>query len=122
MRVAGIADATDRDRDGNVAELVPAFDPNGLPIYSVNLGGVSNLNNARLPVFAREDLRMTWRPRGAQGRWEMYLEVINLLNRKNAGSLDPRLQYEPASDRPKIVETPDQGIPRLPSLGVRFRF
>ena len=76
----------------------------------------------RLPVFAREDARMTWRPRGARGRWEIYLEVINLLNRKNAGALDPRLEYDSTSDRPKIVETPDQGIPRLPSVGVRFRF
>lgn len=122
VRVAGVADTTDRDQDGNVTELVPAVDRNGLLVYSVNLGGLSNLNNARLPVFAREDLRMTWRPRGAQGRWELYFEVINLLNRKNAGTLDPRLQYDPTSDKPRVVDTPDQGIPRLPSLGVRFRF
>ena len=122
VRIASIPDTADRDRDGNVTELIPAFDPNGLPVYSVNFGGVSNLNNARLPVFAREDLRMTWRPRGAQGRWEGYLEVINLTNRKNAGALEPRLQYDPTSDKPKIVETPDRGIPRLPTLGLRFRF
>ena len=122
LRVASTADTGDRDRDGNVTELVPALDTSGALIYTVNFGGVSNLNNARLPVFAREDARMTWRPRGARGRWEIYLEVINLLNRKNAGALDPRLEYDSTSDRPKIVETPDQGIPRLPSVGVRFRF
>lgn len=122
LRVAAEADSNDRDRDGNVSELVPAYDANGLPIYAVNFGGISNLNGARLPLFARVDLRATWRPRGAQGRWELYFEVINLLNRKNAGTLDPQLEYDPTSDRPKIVEQADQGIPRFPTLGLRFRF
>ncbi len=120
--VAGAPDAADTDRDGNVEELIPARDPAGLLIYAVNFGGTGNLNNARLPVFARVDLRATWRPRGAQGRWELYLEVVNLLNRDNAGTLDAQLEYDPSSDRPQIVETPDQGIPRFPTLGVRFRF
>jgi len=120
--VASAKDAADVDHDGNVEELIPARDPSGLLIYAVNFGGTDNLNNARLPVFARVDLRATWRPRGAQGRWELYLEVVNLLNRKNAGTLDPQLEYDPTSDRPKIVEKPDQGIPRFPTVGVRFRF
>ena len=54
--------------------------------------------------------------------WELYAEVINLLDRQNAGAFDPELVYDPASDRPKIVEQRDQAIPRLPTLGVRFRF
>ena len=120
--VAGANDAADGDRDGNVEELVPARDPSGLLIYAVNFGGTGNLNNARLPMFARVDLRATWRPRGAEGRWELYFEVVNLLNRANAGTLDPQLDYDPTSDRPKIVEKPDQGIPRFPTVGVRFRF
>lgn len=122
LRVASTPDVADRDGDGNTTELVPAIDAAGRYIYAINLGGIDNINNARLPVFAREDVRMTWRPRGASGRWEFYAEVINLLNRKNAGTLDPRLQYDPTSDRPQIVEKRDQGIPRLPTLGVRFQF
>mgnify|MGYP000443893158 CR=1 FL=1 len=122
LRVAGEADATDRDRDGNRTELVPAVDAAGRLVYGVNYGGVSNLNNARLPVFARVDLRATWRPRGAQGRWEAYLEVVNLLNRKNAGALSAELAYDPASDRPQLIETRDQSIPRFPTVGLRFRF
>jgi hypothetical protein len=122
LRVAGEADAADRDRDGNTAELVPALDPAGRLVYTVNYGGVANLNNARLPVFARVDLRTTWRPRGSQGRWEFYLEVVNLLNRKNAGALSAELAYNPAGDRPTLVETRDQSIPRFPTVGVRVRF
>jgi len=122
VRVAAIEDEDDRDGDGVLDELVPAVDAAGLLVYEVNLGGVDNLSRARLPVFARVDLRATWRPRGATGRWEFYAEVINLLNRKNAGAFEARLEYDPASDRPRIVEERDQSIPRLPTVGVRFRF
>lgn len=122
VRIAAVEDQADRDSDGLRDELVPAVDAAGLPVYEINLGGVDNLYRSQLPWFARVDLRATWKPRGAAGRWEFYAEVINLLNRKNAGSLDPRLEYDPASQRPRIVEKRDQSIPRLPSLGVRFRF
>lgn len=122
VRVAAIEDQADRDRDGIVDELVPAVGAEGLLVYEVNLGGVDNLYRARLPVFARVDLRATWRPRGATGRWEFYAEVINLLNRRNAGSIESQLEYDPGSDRPRIVEERDQSIPRLPTVGVRFRF
>jgi hypothetical protein len=68
------------------------------------------------------DLRVTWRPRGAAGRWELYAEALNVLNRKNASALDPRLEHNPTSDRPRVVEEPIGSIPILPTIGVRFRF
>jgi hypothetical protein len=122
VRVASEADVLDRDGDGNQDELVPAVDAAGRAIYAVDFGGVGNLNTARLPAFARVDLRVTWRPHGMQGGWELFAEIINLLNRQNAGALEAVLEYDPASDRPKIVEQRDQGIPLLPTLGFRFRF
>ena len=103
-------------------EILPARDRRGLLEYTVDFGGIGNLNGARLPVFARVDGRLTWRPRGAAGRWELYAEVINVLDRQNAGAFDPELAYDPDGDRPTIVEKRDQAIPRLPTLGVRFRF
>jgi len=122
VRVSATADRRDRDRDGNRTELVPDIDASGRATYEINLGGASNLYRARLPVFARSDLRVTWRPRGTTSRWELYAEVLNLLNRKNAGALEPKLEYDPSSDRPRIVEERDQSIPRLPTIGIRFRF
>jgi hypothetical protein len=122
LRVAGADDADDRDRDGVTDELLPAVDTGGRPVYAVDFGGVSNLNTGRLPLFARVDVRATWRPRGLAGRWELYAEVINVLNRENAGAFDPQLDYDPTSDRPRIVEKRDQSIPRLPTIGLRFRF
>ncbi|MFM8536048.1 MAG: hypothetical protein ACKOEC_21125, partial [Acidimicrobiia bacterium] len=122
VRVSATADRRDRDRDGNRTELVPDIDASGRATYEINLGGAANLYRARLPVFARSDLRVTWRPRGTTSRWELYAEVLNLLNRKNAGALEPKLEYDPSSDRPRIVEERDQSIPRLPTIGIRFRF
>jgi len=122
VRVAAIEDTDDRDGDGVTDELLPDRDAIGRPVYEVDFGNTANLNQARLPVFARVDVRATWRPRGAAGRWELYAEIINLLNRENAGALEPRLEYDPTSDQPRIVEERDQSIPRLPTVGIRFRF
>ena len=71
VRVVGAEDLLDRDGDGNVTELRPKVDAAGNYYYGVDFGGVQNLNNARLPFFARLDTRATWRPRGARGRWEL---------------------------------------------------
>jgi outer membrane receptor protein involved in Fe transport len=119
LRVAATPDADDLDHDSNVTELVPARDADGRLIYAVDFGGVANLNRGRLPDFARVDLRLTWK---SAGRWEIYFEVINALNRKNASTLTPKLAYDPTSDRPKIVQVPDQGFPLLPTFGIRCRF
>jgi hypothetical protein len=121
-RVAATPDGTDLDGDGDREELVPDRDDQGRPFWEIDLGGVSNFGTARLPAFARVDLRATWRPRGAAGRWQLYLDVINVLNRENAGQLDPQLAYDPGADRPQVVYERAAGIPFLPSFGVRFRF
>jgi hypothetical protein len=122
VRVVGVEDSGDGDLDGNTAELVPRLDAAGLLVYAPDLGTVADLRNARLPVFARVDLRVTWRPGGTAGRWELYVEALNVLNRENASMLDPRLEYDPTSDRPRVVETPIGSIPLLPTVGVRFQF
>jgi len=122
VRVAAVDDTLDSDGDGVTDELLPGQDAAGRLVYAVDFGSAGNLNQARLPEFARVDVRATWRPRGAAGRWEFHAEIINPLNRKNAGAFEPRLAFDPASDRPRIVEERDQSIPRLPTIGVRSRF
>jgi hypothetical protein len=122
LRVAATEDASDVDGDGDRAELIPERDPAGLLVYTTDLGGVSNLNAARLPGFARLDLRFTFRPKGPSGRWSLYLDLLNATNRKNAGAIDPQLEHDPGADRPRIVQERTGSIPFLPSLGVHFRF
>jgi hypothetical protein len=101
---------------------VPYYDDQGLLVWSADFGDASNFNTARLPVFARLDLRVTFRPRWSNDRWQLYIEVINLLNRDNASDISTELAYDPSSDRPRLVETRSGRLPLLPSFGLRYRF
>jgi TonB dependent receptor/TonB-dependent Receptor Plug Domain len=121
-RVAADADAVDSDGDGNRNELVPARASTGALVFVQDFGDVDNLNRARLPVFARVDARLTVESRGAAPRWTIYLDVINLLNRKNAGFIKSYFVADPSSDRPRLIEERSFWIPFLPTVGVRFRF
>jgi outer membrane receptor for ferrienterochelin and colicin len=122
VRVSAVADAPDVDGDGNSGELVPERDPVGLPIWVPDFGDTTNLNSGRLPFYARADVRVTFRPQWQNGRWQLYAEVINVLNRDNASSLNAELLYDPNSDRPQVTTTRDGSVPLLPSFGVRYRF
>jgi hypothetical protein len=122
VRVASIADADDRDGDGNVDELIPLRDSQGMLVWATDYGDLSNLKSARLPLYARVDFRATFKPGWMNRRWQIYVEVMNLLNRENAGSLETELAYNPNSDRPSITTVRSGSLPLLPSLGVRFRF
>jgi hypothetical protein len=110
------------DESGNLVKYVPDVDANGLYIWTTTKGGVQNLNSAKLPIFARVDVRATFKPSWWSSRWQFYVEVINVLNRENAGSLDPVLSYNPGSDRPSISYNRRGSFPLLPSLGIRCRF
>lgn len=110
------------DSSGSLVGYVPRVDANGAPVWTTNLGGVENLNTGRLPVFARVDVRVTFKPRWNGSRWQFYVEAINALNRENAGALDPELEYDPSSDRPRLTYSRSASIPLLPSFGVRVRF
>jgi hypothetical protein len=122
LRVNGIEDRTDSDGDRSRDEIVPERDVTGLPVYVADRGGLDNLLSARLPVFARLDARVSFRPKGPDGQWLFFVDVINVLNRDNVGAYVETLEYDPASDRPRLVLEPAAGIPLLPSVGVRVRF
>ena len=114
LRVSAVED--DRGR------LVPGTDVDGNLIYTVDYGGVENLNSGRLPYYARVDLRATYRRGGATGRWSLYMEVLNLLGRDNPVELEPRLEHDPDSSMPRLSESAAQGFPRIPTFGFRLRF
>jgi hypothetical protein len=102
--------------------LVPERDAEGNLVYAADMGPVENLNTGRLPAYARVDLRATFRPGGFTGRWSIYAEVINLLNRDNAVRYETQLYHDPTSEFPGLLVEPNEGFPILPSAGVRFRF
>ena len=114
LRVSAVGD--DRGR------LVPATDLAGNLIYAVDYGGVENLNGARLPHYGRIDIRASYQRGGPAGRWSLYIEIINLLDRDNAVVLEARLDHDPESTMPRLSENPARGFPRIPTFGLRFRF
>jgi outer membrane receptor for ferrienterochelin and colicin len=122
VRVVPVEDALDADKDGNVTELVPKRDAQGLPVYTADYGSVENLLLARFPAFVRLDMRFNWKPRGAKGRWLFYLEFINATNRENVSRYEASLRPLTTGSRPIIQETPSGGLPFLPTFGIRFRF
>jgi hypothetical protein len=107
--------------EGAPGSLIPARDEAGNLGWTIDRGGVENLNNARLPVYARLDLRLTYTsPRASH--WQLYFEAINALNRDNAGVLRASLQYNPDGPQPTIRLEREQGLPLLPTFGLRFKF
>jgi hypothetical protein len=108
--------------EAGVTRIVPLYDDQGLLVWTADYGDSSNFNTARLPLFARVDLRVTFRPRWSNDRWQIYVDVINLLNRDNASDISVELAYDPGSDRPALTEVPSGRLPLLPSFGVRYRF
>lgn len=119
LRVASIL--AGRAGAGAQGSVVPAHDLAGRLIWTMDYGEVSNLNAGRLPVFARLDVRFTIHSASRSGRWQVYVEILNALNRRNAGDLTPVLDYDPLGDRPHLRYTSENGLPRLPSIGVRVR-
>jgi hypothetical protein len=78
----------------------------------------SDRNTARLPVYARLDVRgnrtFTW----SHHRVTLFAEVINVLNRENVRFVPP-----PVNTRLNIVGTPFETMfPIVPSVGVLIEF
>ncbi len=109
VRVAAVEDDHGR--------LVPETDDDGNLAYAADLGGLDNLQRARLPLYARLDLRLTYR----RGRWSAYAEVINALNRQNGVAIETEVVANPGGV-PTVEEIPSFGFPRVPTVGVRVRF
>ncbi|HEY7474554.1 MAG TPA: TonB-dependent receptor [Vicinamibacterales bacterium] len=114
IRVVATANA-----DGS---LVPLKDVKGLYLWGVDRGDFGNVNTSRLPAYARLDLRVTFNPKKVTGRWQIYVEVFNVLNRKHGRAISYDLRYAPSSDRPRLESRTDGGMPAVPSFGVRYRF
>jgi len=84
-------------------------------------GGVAQLNSERFPMFARLDLRVGYHPRGATGRWQLYVESLNVTNRRNAWIMDANI-VGGGDGGLRLQEEPVGGLPRIATIGVRFRF
>lgn len=123
VRLALVPDDNDADGDGNLWEQVPQRDASSHPLFQPDLGDLSNLNTARLPPFARVDVRLTYRPSWSGDRWALYADFLNVFNATNVVQFDSALVLNPSSDRPGIIErAEDHGLRFFPSFGVRVWF
>ncbi|MBN2372038.1 MAG: TonB-dependent receptor plug domain-containing protein [Vicinamibacteria bacterium] len=121
LYVSGAGDTNDFDGDGIESEIVPERDDEGRLVWGVDYGSIANINRSRRPAYARIDLRATFVPRWGKGRWRLYVDALNVLNRKN-GPVIEELAYDPDSDRPRITEKRETTIPFIPSFGIHVRF
>jgi hypothetical protein len=64
------------------------------------------------------------RPHGRDGRWTFYLDVINVLRRRNPTFLYSTVGVDPITQKGVVQNGDNDGnaLPLVPSLGVRFRF
>lgn len=123
VRLALEEDAADADGDGVRDERIPQRDALGDPVFQPDLGDVTQINSARLPHFARVDARLTFRPTWSGERWALYVDLVNVINSRNAAQVDSAIVFDPSSDRPRIVERlVDRGVPFFPFAGLRFWF
>ncbi|MCH8961360.1 MAG: TonB-dependent receptor plug domain-containing protein, partial [Bacteroidetes bacterium] len=118
------------DPETNFVRLVPGF------------GSASNINSARFPAYHRLDARLTYRldmhvtydARGRDVSLELYLDLINLYNRKNVVSYryiveaveDEATRNAPLALRkppqPALFREPVYMFPFIPSFGFRIAF
>lgn len=83
---------------------------------------VGTRNSARYPPYARIDLRVSKLFPTLRGGWTVYLEVINLANRKNVCCTeDFQYEIEPGGS---VTVTPEYQYwaPIVPSIGVGWQF
>jgi hypothetical protein len=90
----------------------------GETLFSIDRGGVANINSARLPAYHRLDVRGTFYTDWWGLDWALYLDVINIYNHKNILSRSYSVDKETATLKMREVSM----LPILPTLGVSVKF
>ncbi|MBS1910766.1 MAG: TonB-dependent receptor [Bacteroidetes bacterium] len=90
----------------------------GETLFTIDRGGVANINSARLPAYHRLDVRATWYADWWDLKWSIYLDVINIYNHKNILSRS----YTVDKTSGTLVEHDVGMLPILPTLGLSVAF
>ena len=86
------------------------------------MGEAGPRNGDRLDTYARIDLRVNREVRLASSKLSLYLEITNLLDRKNECCVD-EFRLQPGSmGAPTLEVESGYWLPRLPSLGFQWEF
>lgn len=90
----------------------------GEVLFSIDRGGVANINSARLPAYHRLDVRATAYADWWDLKWAIYLDVINVYNHTNILSRSFRVDKATGTLQQRDVGM----LPILPTLGVSVTF
>lgn len=90
----------------------------GEVLFSIDRGDVSNINSARLPAYHRLDIRATTYADWWGLDWTIYLDVVNIYNRKNVLSRS----YSVDKESGNIVVRQVYMLPIIPTLGFSVKF
>jgi len=79
-------------------------------------------NGARMDAYARVDMRVSREVMLAKSKLSLYMEVTNLLNRKNECCIE-EYRVEPRVGGPPVLEVEESyWLPLLPSFGFQWEF
>lgn len=90
----------------------------GETLFTIDRGGVENINSARLPAYQRLDVRGTFYADWWNLKWAIYLDIINLYNHRNILSRSYSVNHDTATLQEKDVSM----LPILPTLGLSLIF
>ncbi len=87
-------------------------------IFNVDRGGLSNINQGRLPDYHRLDIRLTTYTNWFGWKWSWYLDVINVYNRQNVVGVFYRVNRETL----ELIERRSTMLPIVPTIGFSVTF
>ena len=116
---AGVTVATVRDSLGHI---IPERTGHGDLVWVPRFDGVNSLSAGRLPSFQEVDVRVTYNPKWGGRDWDLYVDVINVLNRANVVDYSAILVPDRLHDRPRLARQITTNFPFLPTIGVTLRW
>ncbi|MBL7129043.1 MAG: TonB-dependent receptor [Ignavibacteria bacterium] len=86
-------------------------------IFNLNYGGEENIYSSKKPDYHRIDIRLTAYTHFWNTDWSFYVDVMNVLNRKNVVAYDYYLTNDLKLEKKTVGM-----IPLLPTIGISARF
>lgn len=106
-------------QDSLTGQATPVIDTDWRGVVFVtDRGGLRNLNSGRLPDYHRLDIRATTYADWWGWQWSVYIDIMNVYNRKNVALQE--YYFDRSTMSPQPIET--TMIPLLPSVGFTITF
>jgi outer membrane receptor for ferrienterochelin and colicin len=119
-RAVGLRPRVIEVKNSETGQLEPRLETDfrGNVLFDVDRGGDENLNKHRLPDYHRLDIRATTYADWFDLDWSIYLDVVNVYNRKNVISENYRVNRETLALEMREIYM----LPILPTLGFSVKF